>query len=192
MLFTTEIYSILTGVNVYETHPWVHKRKVLFPGSWSVPGAAEMQERFIVSLQEPRKSHELICIKWTGGSKKNKKKTITSKTGKVKFCVCIIGPESVCCSTFFSAERYINIERFHYKWFWLRPSLRPRWLHFTWLRGQTQSTLVGEFSHSALAERRFLQHGCWLENESELLSLVEVKYSIVILSEVSGTWRIQH
>lgn len=58
--------------------------------------------------------------------------------------------------------------------------------------GQNQSTLVGEFSHSVLAEIGFLLHGRWLENESELLSLVELKYSIVILSEVNGTRGIQN
>lgn len=81
---------------------------------------------------------------------------------------------------------------FHHKCLWLTLSLWAWWLHFTWLRGQTQSTLVGEFSRSELAERRFLQHRCWLENESDLLSLVELKYSIVILSEVNGTQGIQN
>lgn len=45
----------------------------------------KMQERFIVSLQEPRKSHELICIKWTGGSKKTKKKQSQVKLEKSNF-----------------------------------------------------------------------------------------------------------
>lgn len=66
--------------------------------------------RFTVSLQEPRKSHELICIKCIGCST-----TIQVKTVKIQFCVYVINPESACRGKCFSAEKCISAKRFPYK-----------------------------------------------------------------------------
>lgn len=57
-------------------------------------------------------------------------------------------------------------------------------------RAKSVHTGGGIFLLGALVEGKFLQHGCWLENESELFGRVEPKCSIVILRKLEK--RIQH
>lgn len=58
--------------------------------------------------------------------------------------------------------------------------------------GRAKSVHIGGgiFLLRALVEGKFLQHGCWLENESELFGRVKLKCSIVILRKVEKS--IQH
>lgn len=111
-----------------------------------------------------------------------------SKTVKIPFCVCIISPESACRGKCFSAEKCISAKRFPYEMCLIEAQSQSVMTSFHVAERANSVHVGGGIFQSALAER-FLLHGCWLENESELLSLVELKYSIVNLR---GTWRIQH
>lgn len=142
--------SMSHNANLY---PWVRKRKVLSPGSWSVPGTVEKEKKR--NFSACRKATKIKCRTGFNNYKSVNQQIKRSKNNnywKDRFCVCVTGPT---CN---SATQRKRERAFHHKFLWWMLSLWTWWLHFMGLRGQSQSILVGEFLLCA---------------ESELLILVD-------------------